>query len=101
MLQCFLSDGEDHCRCYHSLPFAHLEIVTLAIKEITTNPWFQGLLTEFYKALLAQKVSPPWLPDIDDELDASYFGTHEEAEHAFTSKKDFLDRKTQRLFDGF
>jgi hypothetical protein len=42
----------------------------------------------------------PWFPDIDDELDASYFNTHDEAEQAF-SKKDVLDRKTQRLFDGF
>jgi hypothetical protein len=70
------------------------------LQEIKTNPWFQGLLTDFHKALLAEKISPPWLPDIDDELDASYFNTHDEAEQAF-SKKDVLDRKTQRLFDGF
>jgi len=50
---------------------------------------------------LAEKISPPWLPDIDDELDASYFGTHEEEEKTFSSKKDILDKKTQRLFHGF
>lgn len=66
-----------------------------------THPWFQGLLTDFHKALLAQKISPPWLPDIDDELDTSYFGSHEEAEKASVSKRDILDKKTQRLFSGF
>lgn len=72
-----------------------------APQEIINNPWFQGLLTDYHKALLAEKISPPWLPDIDDELDASYFGSHEEEEKTFSSKKDILDKKTQRLFHGF
>jgi serine/threonine protein kinase len=75
--------------------------ITLGDEEIINNPWFQGLLTDYHKALLAEKISPPWLPDIDDELDASYFGTHEEEEKMFTSKKHILDKKTQQLFHGF
>lgn len=51
---------------------------------------------------LAEKVTPPWLPDIDDELDASYFGSHDNLEKEVRSKKkDVLDKKAQKLFEGF
>jgi len=76
--------------------------LTLGDEEISTNPWFQGLLTEYRDAFLTQKVSPPWLPDIDNELDASYFGPHDDIEKEVLSKrKTALDKKAQRLFEGF
>jgi hypothetical protein len=53
---------------------------------------------------LAEKVSPPWFPDVDDELDASYFESHDDLEKALLSKEKKekpLDRKSQRLFAGF
>mmetsp|Transcript_11889 Transcript_11889/g.23982 ORF Transcript_11889/g.23982 Transcript_11889/m.23982 type:complete len:1090 (-) Transcript_11889:59-3328(-) len=79
--------------------------LALGDEEIRTNPWFQGLLTEYKNVFIAQKISPPWLPDIDDELDASYFGTHDTVEKEVFSKRkqqrDVLDKKSQRLFEGF
>jgi len=71
-------------------------------EEIRTNPWFQGLLTKFYNAFLSEKVSPPWLPDIDNELDTSYFNSHDSIEKEMLSKKKkVLDKKTEQLFEGF
>ena len=62
----------------------------------------EGLLTEYKNAFLSQKVAPPWLPDIDDELDASYFGSHVSIEkEVLSKKKEVLDKKTQQLFEGF
>lgn len=76
--------------------------LTLGDEEISTNDWFQGLLTEYSDAFLSQKVSPPWLPDVTDELDASYFGPHDDMEkEALGKKKVLLDKKAQRLFEGF
>jgi hypothetical protein len=76
--------------------------LTLGDEEISTNDWFQGLLTEYRDAFLSQKVSPPWLPDVTDELDASYFGPHDDMEkEALGKKKVLLDKKAQRLFEGF
>lgn len=76
--------------------------LTLGDEEISTNDWFQGLLTEYRDAFLSQKVSPPWLPDIDNELDASYFGPHDDIEKETLAKKKItLDKKAQRLFEGF
>ena len=76
--------------------------LTLGDEEISTNDWFQGLLTEYRDAFLSQKVSPPWLPDVTDELDASYFGSHDDMEkEAFIKKKVLLDKQAQRLFEGF
>jgi len=40
------------------------------------------------------------LQDIDDELDTSYFSSHEEKVKTF-SKKNIIPEKTQRLFSGF
>lgn len=74
----------------------------LGDEEIRTDAWFQGLLTEYKNAFLSQKVAPPWLPDIDDELDASYFGSHVSIEkEVLSKKKEVLDKKTQQLFEGF
>jgi len=74
----------------------------LGDEEIRTNAWFQGLLTEYKNAFLSQKVAPPWLPDIDDELDASYFGSHVSIEkEVLSKKKEVLDKQSQHLFDGF
>eukprot|EP00956_Cyclotella_meneghiniana_P031154 scaffold80812_cov56-Cyclotella_meneghiniana.AAC.2 len=89
----------------HEIPrllilLTHRMYVCFTQQEITTHPWFQNLLTDFHKALLAQKISPPWLPDIDDELDTSYFSSHEEKVKTF-SKKNIIPEKTQRLFSGF
>lgn len=77
--------------------------LTLGDEEIRTNPWFQGLLTEYHDVFLAEKVTPPWQPDIDDDLDASYFGSHDSVEMELRSKKKGvgLDRKAQKLFEGF
>jgi len=71
-------------------------------EDIGNNPWFQGLLTEYKHAFLAEKVTPPWTPDIDDDLDASYFGKHDSVEkEARSKKKEVLDKRSQRLFEGF
>jgi serine/threonine protein kinase len=76
--------------------------LTLGDEEISTNPFFRGLLTEYRTAFLSEKVAPPWLPDIDNELDASYFGSHDKAEKEVRSRKrEDLDKKSQRLFEGF
>ena len=76
--------------------------LTLGDEELSTNPWFQGLLTEYRDAFLSEKVSPPWLPDIDNELDASYFGSHDNAEKdTLTRNEASIDKKAQKLFDGF
>jgi len=76
--------------------------LTLGDDEIKTNPWFQGLLTEYRDVFLAEKVTPPWLPHIDNELDASYFGSHDNLEEEVRSKKkEVLGNKAQRLFEGF
>lgn len=76
--------------------------LTLGDEEISTNEWFQGLLTEYRDALLAEKVTPPWLPDIDNELDTSYFGSHDKLEkEVLTKKPEALDNKSQKLFQGF
>lgn len=76
--------------------------ITLGDDEIRENPWFQGLLTEYRDVFLREKVSPPWLPNIDNELDASYFGSHDSIEQDLLSKtKQALDKKSQKLFDGF
>jgi serine/threonine protein kinase len=77
--------------------------ITLGDEEIYTNPFFQGLLTEYKNAFLSEKVSPPWLPDIDNELDASYFGNHGDLEKEARSRKKevALDKKSQRLFEDF
>ena len=76
--------------------------LTLGDEEISTNEWFQGLLTEYRDALLAEKVTPPWLPDIDNELDTSYFGSHDKLEkEVLTKKPEVLDNKSQKLFQGF
>lgn len=77
--------------------------ITLGDEEIASNPFFQGLLTEYKHAFLSEKVTPPWLPDIDNELDASYFGKHEHVEKEARSKKKgaVLDKKAQQMFEGF
>ncbi|KAL7547000.1 hypothetical protein ACHAWF_010320 [Thalassiosira exigua] len=76
--------------------------LTLGDDEISTDPFFRGLLTEYRKAFLSEKVAPPWLPDIDNELDASYFGSHDKVEKEVRSRKrEDLDKKSQRLFEGF
>ena len=76
--------------------------LTLGDEEISTNPWFQGLLTEYRDAFLSEKVSPPWLPDIENELDASYFGSHDSIEKEARSRNEVvLDKKAQKLFEGF
>jgi hypothetical protein len=76
--------------------------LTLGDEEISTNPWFQGLLTEYRDAFLTEKVSPPWLPEIKNELDASYFGAHDnDVERETLHRNDALDKKAQRLFEGF
>ncbi|KAL7532264.1 hypothetical protein ACHAXR_004527 [Thalassiosira sp. AJA248-18] len=76
--------------------------LTLGDEEITTNSFFQGLLTEYKSVFLQQKITPPWLPDIDNELDASYFGSHTNIEKEVRSKKhEVLDKKAQQLFVGF
>eukprot|EP00571_Detonula_confervacea_P010160 CAMPEP_0172306790 /NCGR_PEP_ID=MMETSP1058-20130122/7787_1 /TAXON_ID=83371 /ORGANISM="Detonula confervacea, Strain CCMP 353" /LENGTH=986 /DNA_ID=CAMNT_0013018783 /DNA_START=62 /DNA_END=3022 /DNA_ORIENTATION=- len=76
--------------------------IQLGDEEIMTNPWFQGLLTEYRSVFLAEKVTPPWLPDIDNLLDASYFGSHDNLEEELRAKKKIvLGKKAQRLFEGF
>lgn len=73
-------------------------------EPLRTNPWFQGLLTDYHNVFLAEKVTPPWFPDVDDELDASYFESHDDLEKALLSKEKKetpLDRKSQRMFAGF
>ncbi|KAL9185116.1 hypothetical protein ACHAXT_002893 [Thalassiosira profunda] len=76
--------------------------ITLGDEELSSNPFFQGLLTEYRRVFLAEKVTPPWLPDIDNALDASYFGTHGDLEkEVLSKKKDVLDKRSQRLFEGF
>jgi len=78
--------------------------ITQGEEPLRTNPWFQGLLTDYHHVFLAEKVSPPWFPDVDDELDASYFESHDELEKELLSKEKKetpLDRKSQRMFEGF
>jgi serine/threonine protein kinase len=76
--------------------------LTQGDEEISSNPWFRGLLTEYREAFINEKVSPPWIPSIDDELDSSYFGSHDKLEKEMISKKrDVLDKKSQALFTGF
>ena len=79
--------------------------LTLGDEEITTHEWFRGLLTEYRDVFLNEKVTPPWLPDIDDELDASYFSSHadveKEVKEARSKKQKDLDKKSQLLFQGF
>jgi serine/threonine protein kinase len=73
-------------------------------EPLRTNTWFQGLLTDYHHVFLAEKVSPPWFPDVDDELDASYFESHDDLEKALLSKERKetpLDWKSQRMFEGF
>eukprot|EP00584_Thalassiosira_punctigera_P010440 CAMPEP_0172528038 /NCGR_PEP_ID=MMETSP1067-20121228/2560_1 /TAXON_ID=265564 ORGANISM="Thalassiosira punctigera, Strain Tpunct2005C2" /NCGR_SAMPLE_ID=MMETSP1067 /ASSEMBLY_ACC=CAM_ASM_000444 /LENGTH=1011 /DNA_ID=CAMNT_0013311891 /DNA_START=142 /DNA_END=3177 /DNA_ORIENTATION=- len=71
-------------------------------EEIRQNAWFQGLLTEYKNAFLSQKVAPPWLPDIDSELDTSYFGSHDNVEkEVMATKKEVLDNQCQSLFEDF
>lgn len=78
--------------------------ITEGDEPLRTNPWFQGLLTDYHHVFLAEKVSPPWFPDVDNELDASYFDSHDELEKELLSKEKKatpLDWKSQRMFQGF
>ena len=76
--------------------------LTLGDEEITTHSFFQGLLTEYRAVFLAEKITPPWLPDVLSELDASYFSMHDGFEKEVRSKKnDLLDKKAQQMFSGF
>jgi len=78
--------------------------ITQGEEPLRTNPWFQGLLTDYHHVFLAEKVSPPWFPDVDNELDTSYFESHDELEKELLSKEKKetpLDRKSQRMFQGF
>ena len=78
--------------------------ITQGDEPLRTNAWFQGLLTDYHHVFLAEKVSPPWFPDVDNELDASYFESHDELEKELISKEKKetpLDRKSQRMFEGF
>jgi len=76
----------------------------LGDEGIRKNAWFQGLLTEYKNAFLSQKVAPPWLPDIDHELDASYFGSHDNIEKEVllkSKKQEVLEKQFQDLFKDF
>lgn len=70
--------------------------------ELWAHPWFQGLLTTHKDIFLKQEVTPPWLPEIANILDASYFGSHKHIEEAVrTKKKDAPSKAGQRAFKGF
>ena len=74
----------------------------LGDEEIRTDEFFEGLLTTFKRPFLKMQITPPWLPSIDNDLDTSYFQSHEEYESEIRSKKKrSLDRSTQKLFEDF
>ena len=78
--------------------------ITEGDEPLRTNPWFQGLLTDFHHVFLNEKVSAPWCPNVNNELDTSYFDSHDELEKELISKgkkETPLDRKMQRMFEGF
>jgi len=66
--------------------------------DIRDHSWFSAIQTE---KLLNKKIEAPWIPQIKDPLDSSYFDSYSHLENESSGNKPRLSSQQQELFSGF
>jgi hypothetical protein len=66
--------------------------------DVQEHPWFAASGIH-YKKLLNKELTPPWKPDVKDQMDASNFGERKDVD---IHKNEWsLSKEEQAIFKGF
>jgi protein kinase A len=67
--------------------------------DVQEHPWFAASGINDYKKLVKKELTPPWLPDVKDPMDASNFGEMKDVD---IHKNEWsLSKEEQAVFAGF
>ena len=79
-------------------PSARLGNLSRGHRDIRDHEWFDEI---DFKKLVRKEIEGPWIPDIKDPFDASYFDDFRGSEREDTSHRRPLSREEQDLFRDF